>query len=70
MSKPFEVGDHVCWNSEAGHVSGRIIKIHTHDTEFKGYTRHASSAEPQFEIQSDKTDHIAMHKGAALRKID
>jgi hypothetical protein len=32
MSKHFEVGDHVCWNSEAGHVSGRIIKIHTHDT--------------------------------------
>jgi hypothetical protein len=27
MSKPFEVGDRVCWNSEAGHVSGRIIKI-------------------------------------------
>ena len=29
MSKRFEVGDHVTWNSEAGHVSGRIIKVHT-----------------------------------------
>lgn len=29
MSKRFEVGDHVIWNSEAGHVSGRIIKVHT-----------------------------------------
>jgi Hypervirulence associated proteins TUDOR domain len=70
MSKRFQVGDHVCWNSEAGHVSGRIIKIHTGDTVFKGYTHHASSTEPQFEIHSDKTDHIAMHKGTVLRKID
>jgi Hypervirulence associated proteins TUDOR domain len=70
MSKTFEVGDHVSWNSEAGHVSGRIIRIHTRDTEYKGYARHASKDEPQFEIQSDKTDHIAMHKGAVLHKID
>jgi hypothetical protein len=27
-------------------------------------------ADPQYEIKSDKTDHIALHKGAALRKID
>lgn len=25
--------------------------------------------EPQYLIKSDKTDHIAMHKGAALKKI-
>jgi hypothetical protein len=28
MGKRFKVGDHVTWNSEAGHVSGRIIKVH------------------------------------------
>jgi Hypervirulence associated proteins TUDOR domain len=70
VSKHFEVGDHVRWNSEAGHVSGRIIKIHTGDAEFKGYVHHASNDEPQFEILSDKTEHIAMHKGAVLHKID
>ena len=70
MSKNFKIGDHVCWNSEAGRVSGRIIKIHTRDTEYKGYARHASQDEPQFEIKSDKTDHIAMHKGPVLQKID
>jgi len=26
MTKRFKVGDHVTWNSEAGHVSGKIIK--------------------------------------------
>ncbi len=25
----FKVGDLVTWNSEAGHVSGKIIKVHT-----------------------------------------
>jgi Hypervirulence associated proteins TUDOR domain len=70
MTKSFEIGDHVRWNSEAGHVSGRIIKIHTRDTNYKGYVHHATEVEPQFEIKSDKTDHIAIHKGTALRKID
>jgi hypothetical protein len=70
MSRRFEVGDHVGWNSEAGHVSGRIIKIHIRDTKYKGYPRHASEDQPQYEIKSDKTDHIAMHKGSALHKID
>ena len=70
MAKTFKVGDHVTWNSEAGHVSGRIIKIHKKDVEYKGYTRHATADDPQYEIKSDKTEHIAMHKGSALKKKD
>ena len=69
MTGKFKVGDHVTWNSEAGHVSGTIIKVHTKDVDYKGYTHHASKDEPQYEIKSDKTDHIAMHKGSALRRI-
>lgn len=68
MKKTFKVGDRVTWNSEAGRVSGRITKVHTRDVEYKGYTHHASKDEPQFEIQSDRTDHVAMHKGTALRR--
>lgn len=69
MSTSFKVGEHVRWNSEAGHVSGHITKIHTHDTQYKGYTRHCSTDDPQYEIKSDKTDHVAMHKGAALSRL-
>lgn len=69
MAKRFQVGDHVTWNSEAGRVSGTIIVVHTRDFDFKGYTHHASRDDPQYEIRSDKTDHIAMHKGSALRKL-
>jgi len=36
---------------------------------FKGHTVHASMEAPQYMIMSDKTDHIAMHKGSALIKI-
>jgi len=68
MAAKFKVGDHVTWNSEAGHVSGKIIKIHTKDADYKGYTHHASPDDPQYEIKSDRTDHIAMHKGSALKK--
>ena len=68
MTGTFKVGDHVIWNSEAGHVSGTIIRVHTQDVEYKGYTHHAREDDPQYEIKSDKTDHIAMHKGSALKK--
>lgn len=68
MAGKFKVGDHVTWNSEAGHVSGTIIRVHTKDVDYKGYTHHARKDEPQYEIKSDKTDHIAMHKGPALKK--
>src|SRR5262249_14916963 len=67
MTKRFKVGDRVSWNSEAGRVSGRIVKVHTKDVNYKGYVHHASKEEPQYEIKSDKTHHGARHKGTALR---
>ena len=68
MSHEFKVGDHVTWNSEAGHVSGKITKVHVKDFDWHGYTRHCSEDDPQYEIKSDKTDHVAVHKGGALKK--
>jgi hypothetical protein len=68
MIRKFEVGDHVTWNSEAGRVSGTIVKVHSKNVDYKGYTHHASEDDPQYEIKSAKTDHIAMHKGQALKK--
>ena len=65
-AKIFKVGDHVRWSSEAGRVSGVIIRKLTSPIRFKGYVRHASKVEPQYMIKSDKSDHIAIHKGAAL----
>jgi hypothetical protein len=64
MTGRFKVGDHVSWNSEAGRVSGRIIAVHERDFDYKGHTHRASPDDPQYEIRSDKTDHVA-----ALRRI-
>ncbi|WP_069865500.1 DUF2945 domain-containing protein [Pseudomonas citronellolis] len=69
MTRRFEIGDHVSWNSEAGRVSGTIIAIHTRDFDYKGHRRHASEDDPQYEIKSDRTDHIAAHKGSALSLV-
>jgi hypothetical protein len=69
MKHKFKIGDHVSWNSEAGHVSGKIIGIHKKDFDYKGYTHHASDEDPQYEIKSDKSDHIAVHKGSALKLL-
>jgi hypothetical protein len=69
MKHKFKTGDHVTWNSEAGRVSGTIIKINTADFNYKGYEHHASEDDPQYAIKSSKTDHIAVHKEAALSKV-
>ena len=66
MTRSFTIGDHVSWNSEAGRVAGTITKVHRKNIEYKGYTHHASPKEPQYEIKSDKSDHVALHKAAAL----
>ena len=65
----FKVGDHVEWNSEARRVRGTITRKVTAPMEFKGYTVHASKEDPQYLIKSDKTEHLAMHRGPALTKV-
>ena len=69
MASDLKRADHVEWNSEAGRVRGTIQKKVTSEIVFKGYKRHASKEEPQYIIKSDKTDHLAIHKGSALKKI-
>jgi hypothetical protein len=69
MANEFKRGDHVEWNSEAGRVRGTIQKKVTSEITFKGYKRHASKDDPQYVIKSNKTDHVAIHKGSALKKV-
>ncbi|WP_373377733.1 DUF2945 domain-containing protein [Cupriavidus nantongensis] len=69
MTRHFKIGDHVSWNSEAGRVAGTIIAVHTADFDYKGHRHRASEDDPQYEIKSDKTDHIAAHKGAVLKLV-
>jgi hypothetical protein len=68
-NRQFKCGDHVSWNSEAGRVRGRITRVLMAPAKFKTYTVHASADEPQYEIKSDTTEHLAMHKGQALTRL-
>lgn len=69
MDQNLKVGDHVSWNSEAGRIRGTIQKRITAPMKFKSYIARASKEQPQYLVKSDKTGHLAMHKGTALRKI-
>ena len=69
VKSKFKIGDHVGWNSEAGRVSGTIVRVHTRDFEVNGYTHHASAEAPQYESKSSKTEHVAFHKGSALTRL-
>ena len=69
LVKTFKVGDHVSWNSEAGRVRGKIVKVHRRAVNYKGHVHRATPDEPQYEIKSDKTDHVALHKAGVLRRL-
>jgi hypothetical protein len=69
MAKTLKRGDRVAWNSEAGRVHGVIVKKLVSNVRFKGYVHHATKDKPQYLIKSDKTAHIAIHKGAALSHL-
>src|ERR1043166_7178956 len=69
MPNAFKRGDLVEWNSEAGRVRGVIVKKLVANIRVKCYVHHASKAEPQYVIKSVKTDHVAIHKGSALRHV-
>lgn len=49
-------------------MSGTIVRVHKRNVNYKGYVHHASKDCPQYEIKSDKTDHIALHKAGALKR--
>lgn len=55
--------------SEAGSVTGVITKKHTRDVEYKGHARCCTERNPQYEVKSDKTEHLAMHNTNMLTKL-
>lgn len=69
MTKAFKKGDNVTWRSQAGETHGKVVEVHTSDVEFLGKHRPASKDEPQYEVESAKSGHRALHHGGALKKV-
>jgi len=63
------VGDRVSWNTSQGRTRGTIVHRKTKDFEFADQHFTASSDEPAFIVESEKTGAQAAHKGDALRKL-
>ena len=68
MAKDLKPGDKVKWDSQQGEITGKIIKKVTATTKVKGHTAKATSDDPQFVVESDKTGAEAVHKPDALKK--
>ena len=56
MAEEFKVGDRVSWNSEAGHVSGTIIRVQSTTSITRATLTEPPPNSPQYEIKSSKTN--------------
>lgn len=68
MTKTFRKGDKVEWDSSGGHSVGHVVKKVTAPTRIKGHKVSASSDDPQYLVESDKSGKRAAHKPEALSK--
>ncbi|WP_309615377.1 DUF2945 domain-containing protein [Salinibacterium sp.] len=62
-------GDRVSWATSQGRTRGTIVERKVSDFEFANQKFTASSIEPAFIVQSEKTEAKAAHKGSALRRL-
>ncbi|WP_157272212.1 hypervirulence associated TUDOR domain-containing protein [Azohydromonas aeria] len=65
----FKKGDEVEWNTSQGTTRGTVTRKVTGEAHAGGHTAKASKDEPQYEVQSAKTGHKAIHKADALKKV-
>ena len=68
MADDFQKGDHVAWKSHGSEAVGTVKKKITKDTEAGGRKVKASSDDPQYEVESEKSGNTAVHKPSALKK--
>jgi hypothetical protein len=64
----FSKGDKVRWNTSQGETHGTIVEKKTKDFTFDGQKFTASTDEPAYVIESDKSGKQAAHKESALKK--
>ncbi|WP_103532935.1 DUF2945 domain-containing protein [Streptomyces sp. SM11] len=68
--KKLKKGDSVSWSSHGQTVPGKVKRKITERGEVAGRTVNASEAEPQYEVESEKSGRTAVHKPQSLRKKD
>jgi hypothetical protein len=69
MTGDLSKGDRVSWNTSQGRTHGKVVERKTRDFEFADQHFTASTDEPAYIVESDKSGERAAHKGSALRKL-
>lgn len=69
MAQPLSTGDRVSWNTPQGRTQGTVVERRERDFTFAGQRFTASSDEPAFIVESEKSGDRAAHQRSALRKI-
>ncbi len=69
MAASLRIGDRVSWNTEHGRTRGRVVDRKTKDFQLAGQRFRASSDEPKFVVESEKSGKQAAHAAGALRKL-
>jgi len=64
----FSKGDKVRWNTSQGETHGTIVEKKTKDFQFDGQKFTASTDDPAYLVESDKSGKQAAHKESALTK--
>jgi hypothetical protein len=64
-----KTGDHVEWQTPQGKTQGTVTRKVMGKAKAGGHTASASPADPEFEVQSDKSGKTAIHRPGALKKI-
>lgn len=68
MAKNIEKGDKVEWETSQGTTTGTVVKKQTTPTRINDHRVKASTSDPQFIVESEKTGKRAAHKPQSLRK--
>jgi hypothetical protein len=68
MTKSFNKGDKVEWETSQGKTHGTVEKKQTSETHIKTHKVAATKEDPQYIVKSDKSGAKAAHKPEALKK--
>lgn len=68
MANDIEKGNKVESETSQGTTTGKVVEKQTTPTRIKGHRAKASTSDPQFVVESEKTGKRAAHKPQSRRK--
>ncbi|MFM0173205.1 hypervirulence associated TUDOR domain-containing protein [Paraburkholderia sediminicola] len=69
MSQHLKSGDRVSWTTPQGLTHGKVVRVISTHTTVNGRTIDASTSDPHYEVESEKSGKHAVHRRDALHRI-